>query len=137
MPVQLRRHTSLAAISLTPLIDVVFLLLIFFLVASRISDEEPRLDLELPSVSEALPAMFSPTELVVQINRDGHYYLDGNRVQIEQLEQSLRQAQANNPTTQAVIIRADRAADWEAVALALNLCKRVGIHQYSAAMEDE
>lgn len=137
MPVQLRRNLSVSAISLTPLIDVVFLLLIFFLVASRISDEEPRLDLELPSVSEALPAMFAPTELVIQINREGHYFVDGNRIQVEQLEQDLRQAQANNPTTQSVIIRADRGADWEFVAIALNLCKRVGIHQYSAAMENE
>ncbi|HMP77986.1 MAG TPA: biopolymer transporter ExbD [Pirellulaceae bacterium] len=137
MAVQLKRSSALAAISITPLIDVVFLLLIFFLVASRISDEENRLELDLPSVSQALPAMFPPDEVVINIDREGRYFINGEFRQVEQVEQILRRAQTQNPLTQAVLIRADKATDWEFVALAFDLCKKVGIHRYSATMEPD
>ena len=55
----------------------------------------------------------------------------------EELEHALRQAAANNPLTQTVVIRADRSADWQAVATAINLCKKVGINDYTALMKDE
>lgn len=137
MAVQLKRSAALSAISITPLIDIVFLLLIFFLVASRISEEENRLELDLPNVSQALPAMFTPNEIVVNIDREGRYFIDGAFRQVEQVEQMLRRAQANNPLTQAVLIRADRATDWEHVATAFDLCKKVGIHRYSATTEPD
>ena len=65
MPVQLKRSSAIGSLSVTPLIDVVFLLLIFFLVSSRFSEEERELDLNLPNVSEALPATLEPSELAV------------------------------------------------------------------------
>ncbi len=137
MAVQLKRGAALAAISITPLIDIVFLLLIFFLVASRISDEESRLELDLPNVSEALPALFPPEEVVINIDRDGRYFLDGQFRPVEQVEQILRRAQTNNPLTQAVLIRADKATDWQYVAVAFDICKKVGIHRYSATTEPD
>lgn len=135
MAVQLKKNSAIAAVNLTPLIDCVFLLLIFFLVASQISDEEPQLDLDLPNVSEALPAMFQPEELVINVDTEGRYFIEGQFRQVEQVEQLLRRAYENNPLSQAVIIRADRRANWEAVAMALSLCKKAGIQQYSATMD--
>ena len=90
MAVRLPKSSALAAINLTPLIDCVFLLLIFFLVASRIADEEPQLDLDLPNVSEALPAMFQPQELIVNINAEGRFFINGQFHELEQVEQIMR-----------------------------------------------
>ena len=136
MAVQLKRTSAVGSLSITPLIDVVFLLLIFFLVASRFSEEERQLDLNLPSVSEALPATAQPDELVVNITADGKFFIDGAFRQVEQVEQILRRAQANNPLTQTVVIRADKKTDWEHVTTAINLCKKVGIQEYSATTDD-
>lgn len=135
MPVKIKSTTAIGSLSITPLIDIVFLLLIFFLVSSRFSEEERELDLNLPSVSEALPATAQPLELIINIDQDGRYFIDGAYRQIEQVEQILRRAQANNPTSQTVVIRADKSADWERVAVAIGLCKKVGISDYSATID--
>lgn len=135
--VQIKRTTAISSLSITPLIDVVFLLLIFFLVASRLTEEERELDLNLPSVSESLPASFQPDELVINIDAEGKYYVDGTFRQVEQIEQILRRAQANNPLTQKVIIRGDRKSTWEQVITVIGLCKKVGISDYTAMLDGE
>ena len=71
MAVTIKRTSAIGSLSITPLIDVVFLLLIFFLVSSRFSEEERELDLNLPSVSEALPASAQPAEMVINIDEQG------------------------------------------------------------------
>ena len=111
-------------------------MLIFFLVSSRFSEEERELDLNLPSVSEALPASIQPNELVINIDKENRFFIDGGFRQLEQVEQILRRAQANNPTSQTVVIRADKQAEWDTVATAMNLCKKVGIEEYTATTDD-
>lgn len=134
---RIKRTSAISSLSITPLIDVVFLLLIFFLVSSRFAEEERELDLNLPSVTEALPAMLQPEELVVNIDKEGRYYIDGAFRQPEQVEQILLRAQANNPLTQTVVIRADRESEWEPVAIAIGLCKKAGINEYTATIDGE
>lgn len=136
MAVNIKQSAAIGSLSITPLIDVVFLLLIFFLVSSRFSEEERELDLNLPNVSEALPATIEPSELVINIDQAGRFFIDGDFRQPEQVEQILRRAQANNPLTQTVVIRGDRKTDWEAIATAMSLCKKVGIFEYTATMDD-
>jgi len=137
MSVKIKRTSAIGSLSLTPLIDVVFLLLIFFIVSSKFAEEERELDLNLPSVTEALPASLQPQELVVNIDKEGRYYIDGAFRQPEQVEQILRRAQANNPLTQTVVIRADKQAEWEPVAIAMSLCKKTGINEYTAMIDGE
>ena len=81
--------------NLTPVIDVVFLLLIFFLVATRYDQEERELNVVLPEVTQAQPLSMTP-ELVINVMRDGKYRI----VQQEMTEQQLREeieAQAIQP----------------------------------------
>ena len=137
MPVQIKRTSAVSSLSITPLIDVVFLLLIFFLVSSRFAEEERELDLNLPSVTEALPATAQPDEIVINVDAQGRYYIDGGFRQVEQVEQILRRAKSNNPLSQTVVIRGDKQADWEMIAIAMGLCKKVGIHDFSATIDGE
>lgn len=137
MPVQIKRTTAIGSLSITPLIDIVFLLLIFFLVSSRFAEEERELDLNLPSVSESLPATAKPLEIVINVDAEGRYYIDGAFRQVEQIEQILRRAQTNNPLTQTVVIRADKSTEWEKVAIAMGICKKAGIDEFSATMEGD
>ena len=71
MAIELKQGRVLGALSLTPLIDVVFLLLIFFLVASRLSQEDRQLDIALPSAANAMPMTVMPQELVVNVDVQG------------------------------------------------------------------
>ncbi len=136
MSVSIKRTSAVGSLSITPLIDVVFLLLIFFLVSSRFSEEERELDLNLPSVTEALPAMAQPHELVVNIDAQGRYYIDGGFRQLEQVEQILRRAKTNNPLTQTVVIRCDKKTECEPMLVAIGLCKKVGINEYTATIDE-
>ena len=95
MTVQLKQSRAIGSLSVTPLIDVVFLLLIFFLVTSRFEQEEQQLELNLPQVSEALPASASPQELIVNIDQQGQFFIDGQFRQLEQVEQVISRAHQN------------------------------------------
>lgn len=127
---------AVGSLSITPLIDVVFLLLIFFLVATRFAEEEREIDIELPTASEAMPLTAEPREMFININREGKFFIEGKFRNVEDVEQILRQAATNNPLTQTVVVRADKQADWQHVLTAIDLCKKVGIYQYTA-MTDE
>jgi len=136
MSVSIKRTSAVGSLSITPLIDVVFLLLIFFLVSSRFSEEERELDLNLPSVTQALPAMAQPHELIVNIDQVGRYYINGAFRQLEQVEQILYQAKSNNPLTQTVVIRADKQTQCEPMLAVIGLCKKVGINEYTATIDE-
>ncbi len=136
MAVQVKRNAAIGSLTITPLIDVVFLLLIFFLVASRFSEEERQLDLNLPTVSEALSATAPVNEIIINIDAEGQYFIDGQFRQVEQVEQILNRAKNNNPLSQSVVIRADKTTDWDFVITAMNLCKKVGIEDFSATTDN-
>ncbi len=136
MAVQIQKSRAIESLSVTPLIDVVFLLLIFFLVTSQFEQEERQMELNLPQVSEALPASAQPQELVVNISKNGEYFIDGQFRQLEQVEQIISRAQQNNPLTQTVIVRADKQVNWENVAIVINLCRKIGINDCSATMDE-
>jgi biopolymer transport protein ExbD len=137
MAVKIKRGQALGMLSLTPLIDVVFLLLIFFLVATRFAQEDRELDVVLPSASEARPLIVQPRELFVNIDRQGNYFIDGKTLNGEEVEAVLRQAVANNPVNQSVIIRADKRVQLDHAVLVMNLCNKVGILDYKLTIDGE
>lgn len=137
MPVRIKKGQALNTINMTPVIDMVFLLLIFFLVASRFAEVDRHLAVVLPSASEAKPLVASPTELFVNVDQIGSYFVDGRSVDSQELEAVLRQAVANNPATQNVIIRADKRVVFDAVVVVMNLCNRTGVHSYSVTTANE
>jgi biopolymer transport protein ExbD len=137
MAVKINKGQSLAALSMTPLIDVVFLLNIFYLVAARLAEEDYELDVLLPTASEARPLISEPKELFINIDRQGQYFAQGKNLNRAELEVLLRQAVADNPVHQSVVIRADRRVEFDHVVAIMNLCSRVGVRDYSVTTRDE
>jgi biopolymer transport protein ExbD len=137
MAVKIKRGQALGTLSLTPLIDVVFLLLIFFLVATRFAQEDRELDVVLPSASEAKPLIVQPKELFVNIDHQGNFYIDGKTLNGDEVEAVLRQAAANNPVNQSVIIRADKRVQLDYAVLVMNLCNKVGIFDYKLTIDGQ
>jgi biopolymer transport protein ExbD len=132
MPVKLKRDQALLSLSLTPLIDVVFQLLLFFIVATRFADEDRELIVPLPDASEARPITYVPQELFININQDGQFFVGGRVVDETELEDILQRAATNNPANQSVRIHADKRTAFQSVVTAVNLCKRAGIRDYIA-----
>ncbi len=135
MAVQVRNSNIMSAVSLTPMIDVVFLLLIFFLVESRFSQEEKTMNIELPNASSAVPMTERPREIVIEIDQEGAYLLDGVAASLDKVEQSIVQAIAINPSTQSVIVRADRRAPLQSAVSVIDLCSRLGA-EHALMMQD-
>ena len=131
---KLRRTTSASTLSLTPLIDVVFLLLIFFLVTSEFEDEEKRLDIILPSATTAVPMTGKPREIIVDIDKEGRVFLSGQPTDYEELKRLLKVA--SNPTSQSVVIRADRSTQFQPVVNVMDMCNQTGISEYSVTTAD-
>lgn len=136
MSVNFKRGQVLAALSMTPLIDVVFLLLIFFLVASRLSQEDRELDIPLPSAANAMPMTTEPQEIIVNIDEQGELFVNGKYVATEQFEDLLRRSIANNPLGQSVIIRAHRSVPTQTSVSVMDTCLKYGA-RYSLSIADE
>ncbi len=136
MATKLPTGSALSQLSLTPLIDIVFLLLIFFLVATRFSEEERELDVLLPEASEAQPLTSKPRELFINIDEDGRYYVTGKIVTLGELQPLLHAAYVNNPGRASVVIRADRRCRWEFVVSAMNACNRAKIRDYRVSTKE-
>jgi biopolymer transport protein ExbD len=107
-------------IRLTPLIDVVFLLLIFFLTATTFSREEVEMDLDLPEAQSGEASEGQQT-IVINIGRDGRLVMNGRDVTEEALHQKLRAAAARNRDRQ-VLIRGDTQARYGIVAKVFDAC---------------
>ncbi len=127
---------ALSQLSLTPLIDIVFLLLIFFLVATRFAEEEREMDVLLPEASAAQPLTSKPRELFINIDHDGRYYVTGKIVTLKELQPLLHAAYVNNPGTASVVIRADRRCPFEYVVSAMNACNRAKIRDYKVTTKE-
>jgi biopolymer transport protein ExbD len=136
MAVRIKQTNPLGALNITPVIDMVFLLLIFFLVAAGLEEDERSLPVQLPQASEAMPLTARPRELYISIDAQGRYASGGRYVTSPQLEQLLQQASVNNPGRQTVIIRADERCSWRYVVNAMNLCAKARIRDVRTATAD-
>ncbi|MEE9126751.1 MAG: biopolymer transporter ExbD [Planctomycetota bacterium] len=120
-----------AVVNLVPLLDVMFLLLIFFLVSTTFTKDEVDMNLVLPEARSGAPAE-SGNLLVINVAQDGAITVDGRPVAtMEALRQKLRAAASRN-RDQQVLIRGDTRVQFGLVAQALDAClgaslKRVAI----------
>lgn len=120
-------------IDLTSLIDVVFILLIFFMVTTTFN-RQSELKVELPQASsevEKLPE--EPIRLV--IDRDGRYFINGNEVvntSEDTLMKALDKALASN-RERPVILQADARTEHQAVVTAMDAAAKLGVSQLSIA----
>lgn len=119
-------------VAMAPLIDCVFLLLIFFLVATTLKKIEKELPIELPQSAASIDSRVEDTSLIIGVDKAGSIYVGSDRVTLSMLHDQLRSAAAINPQ-QRVRIDADRATPFENVVHILDLCQfegltNVGLH---------
>jgi biopolymer transport protein ExbD len=130
--VPIRPHTDDpgALIDMTPIIDIVFMLLTFFLLATTFQRAERELHITLPSASTAEPITAALRELVINITADGRTIVAGRPVTDDDLRAIIAAALSANPN-QKVALRGDRGAAYGAVIRVLDICKSCGVqHPY-------
>jgi biopolymer transport protein ExbD len=115
---------------LMPLIDMVFILLIFFLLTS--SALQPSVDVELPETTEGTPSEL-PT-LVVTIEHEGTLLIDGQSVSKDRFLPALESRFREQPGT-ALSIQADRRVAFGEVVRIMDLCKAAGAQAISFLVE--
>ncbi len=125
------------SVNLTPLIDVVFLLLIFFMVTTTFRDES-EIEIDLPQASEKPMAQVGDAIDIV-IDRDGKFYVNKTLVintQLGTLKRALRTIKGDrkNPP---VIISADGMAPHQAVVTAMDAARQVGLVRMSIATRNQ
>jgi len=112
---------------LAPLVDIVFLLLVFFLVATTYLDEEKDLAVKLPSAANAGGGPGTRLERVlVNVRSDGTIILEKRPVSREELYRALVEARRANPEI-PVVLRGDLAATHGEIVGILDLCRRARV----------
>lgn len=128
MLLKARMTESPPTIELTPIIDIVFLLLIFFLVATTFQQSEREMQIALPEAESGGPISVTLRELIVNVQADGAIIVSGRNVSEADLRAIVSEAVEANPD-QKVTIRADRNATYDQVVGVLDACKASGIQE--------
>jgi len=123
-------------LNLTPIVDVVFLLLIFFLVATRFDQEEREISMRLAEVAKAQPLSMPPNEVIVNVTKEGTYIVMGEELSEATLAGFLHDLALKNPGTQTVQIRVDDRAIFRYPARVMGLCERERISHYCSVLEE-
>lgn len=131
----LKTNTSeeLPSVNLTPMIDVVFLLIIFFMVGTQFTNQERHIEVKLPGAGK-LQAMVKPPERrEVSVAADGSISLDGQMLSPEGLKDRLQSMQRQFPDL-GVVVRADGKAEHQYVAAAYGAINRAGVADMAIAV---
>lgn len=120
-----------AGISLTSLIDVVFLLLIFFMVTSSFIEIERKLNIELPE-AKAADVEKKEKPILIEMDRRGRITLDGQKVSLSGLEARLKKRQGKRTIA---TVRADRRLSHGKVTAVLGICRDAGIRDIGISVK--
>ncbi|MFA7602170.1 MAG: biopolymer transporter ExbD [Novosphingobium sp.] len=110
-------------INITPFVDVVLVLLIIFILMTTAAVQGIKVDLPSASSAQTLEAQKSR---VIAVSNDGTVSIDAIPVSMSELEGQLRTSIANTPDL-AVILRGDRAVQYDRIMQVLDLCSKVGV----------
>jgi biopolymer transport protein ExbD len=132
MPLKTQQD-EMPALNLTPMIDVVFLLIVFFMAAAKFSDVERDIDLKLPEVAKADAANTAAKARQVAVFAGGRISLDREDVTLAELGERLTAAVKEQPGL-SVVILGDAACNFQHVAEALAACKEAGISQLAVSV---
>ncbi|MEY3458444.1 MAG: Biopolymer transport protein ExbD [Planctomycetota bacterium] len=128
--------TDEPSLNLTPMIDVVFLLIIFFMVGARFTQEaqEQQFQVQLPTAAPVETLGRQPDPLVITVTGAGQASIAGRAYTVAELRQFLvraREAYAD----QAVIIRGDAGGSYQSVVDVMSLCHAAQIRRFSLAFQ--
>jgi len=129
-----KRRDDNLLVDITPLIDVVFILLLFFMVASTF-DKQAKLKIALPEASTQ--AQLQDTQsVVISIDAKGQYFINDRQLVNSQKELALQKTLGDSKDT-SLILRADARTPHQAVVNAMDVAAQLGLTRLSIATLDK
>lgn len=119
---------------LAPMIDIVFLLLIFFIVTWQFTRSETELDVSVPTAQEGADPERQRGEIVINILGDGAIRIEGTSVDLSQLLEKLSSI-ASQFENQPVRIRGDGGVEYQRIVEVIDTCQKAGIWNISFATQ--
>jgi len=128
------RQPESAGMQLAPMIDIVFLLLIFFIVTWQFSRSETELDVSVPTAEEGKELTRPMGEIIINILKDGEIRVEGVSVDLVQLHDKLKPI-AGQFKNQPVRIRGDGEVTYQRIVQVIDTCQKAGIWNISFATQ--
>jgi biopolymer transport protein ExbD len=123
------------SLNVTSLVDVLLCLILFFMAASKFTELERKIGLQVPEVADRGALTAAPEKKAINIYRDGVIELDRQVVpDLLTLEQLLRDARRQYPEI-GVLVRGDLDSRYQRIAEVLNACKQAGIADLSISVK--
>jgi biopolymer transport protein ExbD len=121
-------------LNLTPMIDVILTLVLFFMVAAKFTEAEKSIDLKVPTVSNQGALSQAPEPKVVNVMPDGRILLGTATVSVDDLAEQLAAAKSKYHK-QAVLVRGDRGATHGRMTEIYDACRRAGISEVAISVK--
>lgn len=137
MKIPTYRGTSHVSINMTPMIDVTFLLIIFFLVSSHLAKQENFIELALPKSTSGLMDTKERSTLTIQVLETGRYRVGVQEVVLDQVRRAIQQRNSDDADLVRVRIRTDKKTPYEYIASLLRICALTGNSDVVFAVYEE
>ncbi len=135
MPIKIN-HDPEPSLNLTPMIDIVFLLIIFFMVGTKFAEVERQIKLEVPAVKQFGVMAPAPTKRIVHVFRDNTIVMDQREYTIDELIAELKTARERYAEL-AVLIRGDGQGPLQNVINVLAACRDAGFDNIGIAVRPD
>jgi biopolymer transport protein ExbD len=122
-----------AQIDLTPMLDVVFIMLIFFIVTASFI-KEAGIEVNRPEASTSQPK--KNVNILIAISATNEIWMDQRRIDVRAVRANIERLHAENPKG-AVVIQADNESNTETVVAVLDASREAGVYDVSLATEDK
>lgn len=121
-----RMQAEPGGIAIAPMVDVVFLLLIFFLVTWNFARYETELDVKVPTAREGKETRRSVGEVILNVKRDGSIVMNRRTMDAGALKEALTKIAELYPD-QAVVLRGDQDVSYNHIVEVLDICRAANI----------
>jgi biopolymer transport protein ExbD len=133
-----RKRTELhpAGFNITPLIDILLVLIIFFVLTWNLGRDEQEVNIKVPTAKESAETRARPGEIILNIRQDGTVFLYGKSLDAEQLLDTLKRVAKEFPD-QAITLRGDRNLPLQQLMKVMDVCSAADIRNVSFATTKE
>ena len=125
-----------AALQMSSLMDVIFLLLCFFVTTSVFSQWETEISISLPTAKSATVPGRMPGEIILNLAKDGTVSVNGQTLTLAEVTERLTRIAKLYPG-QPVVIRADKATVCDSLFGVIDACRTADVWNFSLATKDE